>query len=199
MKTKKPQSKSRNKQPKYTGKEPTHWGPWTRFRVIGEQPQCNSVQYRAKGGRHIVTLDLGEGAFSAIRAVAHAQEQPTPEAYILDAVCDEAAQMLTQLTTEEAAAFVKSGEHEYPRQTPVATREIIFHVTERAYTILAGEAAQHGYTGCEGYDPVAEMLAYGMASLHIAQEPVSLGEKRAQEMFLLPVTKEAEKEARQDK
>lgn len=202
MKRKIQQSKSRqNKQPKSATTGPTHWGPWIRCRVNGEQPQCNSVEYHAKDGRHIVTLNLGEGVFSAVRAVAHAQERPTPEAYILDTVCSDAAQMLVQLTDEEAAAFVKSGEHEYPRsrQTPADTREIIFHVTERAYTILSGEAAKHGYTGCEGYEPVAEMLAYDMASLYIGQEPVSLGAKRAQEMFLLPVTEEAEKEAEEDK
>lgn len=143
----KPKTQSVNRRLKSTAKSP-------QFRVL---PKCerpplvsNTVEYRAVNGRHIVTLNLGEGVFSAVRAVAHAQQKPSPQAYILDTVCSDAAQMLAQLTDAETAAFVKwQGGQESSAQAPTAEREITLRLSEKAYAILAGRALSGHYDSAE--------------------------------------------------
>lgn len=161
--------------------EPTHLGPQLRVRVKGKEPQSNTVEYRARDGRHIVTLNLGEGAFLAVRAVAYAFEHRSPESYILGTVCNDAAQMLTQITEEEAAKFVAwQGVQEYPAQTPTPEHEITLRLSEKAYTILAGEALASGYGS-----PEHMILAY--TSSTCSQSGGDRDEKEYAKMFGLTV------------
>jgi hypothetical protein len=151
--------------------------PAVRRRVKEEKSQANTVEYRAKDGRHIVTLNLGEGMFSAVRALAHVDGHSTPQSYILDRICNDTAQLLPQITNEEAAEFVQwQGVQESPAQVPVLKHEITLRLPERAHTILAGIAA------AEDYDSIEEMILTHESSL-AAQSRGDQDEKGYAKMF----------------
>jgi hypothetical protein len=167
MKTKNPQSKSRRNPPSQPAPR------------LFTQPR-NSARYRWENGQHLITLGLGEGAFTVLRLVALRNEE-SPENYVLRGVCEVAASHLAAISDEDAEKLIESGVLEHPAlaNEPASepVHEIVLHVTERAYTILQGQAAK------EEHNSVAEMIGYDAASL-FAQDS-ELKESEARKMFFL--------------
>lgn len=134
------------------------------MRLLREKP--NTTEYhRAADGRHVITLNLCEGAFTALRVVAHALgHNAKPEEYVLSSICDDAASMLTQITEEETKKFVDwDGGTKLPEQTP--RHKVVFELSESAYWLLMGVVEAGGYDS-----PEHLMLAH--ASSYVAQSYV---------------------------
>jgi hypothetical protein len=131
-----------------TNRKTTSFRP---FRVNSNgQPQCeNSAEYRQEDGFHVVTLKLRDGVYTVLRVVAQAlmPNKPT-EQYVLRSVCDSTAELLPQITEDEAKKIVE----QWPGGTQQAknrARQIVLNLPEKAYTILAGRAAAGGFDGPE--------------------------------------------------
>jgi hypothetical protein len=150
--------------------------------AISKRQSENSAQYRADGSRHLITLNLGDGAFTALRLVAHAFEHPTPEDCALACLCSDVAELLPQITEAEAKKFVASAiiESRAEEQQKNPTRQIVLEVPERAYAIWYGCALRDGFEGIE------HMILRHEAGM-CAQSPGDHDEKEYYAMFGLKV------------
>jgi hypothetical protein len=112
------------------------------------QPK-NTAQHRFESGRHLITLNLGDGAFTALRLVAHAFEHPTPEDCALAFICSDVSELLPQITEAEAKKIVEASTIERAEQPASNVHEIVLKLSERAYAIVAGQAARNNWEGPE--------------------------------------------------
>jgi hypothetical protein len=173
MKTKNPQLRSRRNRQSKPARE--------RDRRPVTQPK-DSAHYRAEGSRHLITLDLGEGAFTALRVLAHVFNHSTPEDYALAVVHSDATDMLPQITEVEVKKFIESAiiESRAEEQQKNPTRQIVLTVPEKAYAIW------HGCALRDGYDCIEHMILRHEAGM-CAQSPGDHEEEEYYAMFGLKV------------
>lgn len=65
------------------------------------------MAYHVANERHVFTLSLGEGAFTALRVLAHCFGHPTAADYILDSTISATAGLLPQICEKEILTLLQ--------------------------------------------------------------------------------------------
>lgn len=154
--------------------------PGSHVKSEAKQPP-NSAHYHFENGKHVFTLEVCEGAFTALRVAAHVSGMD-PAGVALEAVCSHTVTYLADLEEEEAKTFIQSSLNGNIA-TPATTQTIAIPLPIKAYSVLAGQSI------ADGYDNPQHMILHIMADLCAqAQDGCnSKDEKRYFEMFGLKV------------